>query len=109
MTVYSCIMNSNAAPFFSDVDSRFIEAESAKEALERAVKEYRHPCGLYAAKIETCEEKPKMVARYLSAKAARQMNAPCGVHYSDGKDLFVDGIRQPDASEKWEYFEKELK
>jgi hypothetical protein len=69
MTVYHYETNSNAAPFFSDSDAGFVEANTPKEAIEKVVKEYTHSCGLYAAVIKTCEVKPKVLARFLSAKA----------------------------------------
>jgi hypothetical protein len=37
--------------------------------MKKVIAEYSHPCGLYAAIIETCEENPKVVAEYLSDKA----------------------------------------
>lgn len=72
MTVYHYQTNSKAAPFFSDPNSGFIEAKSALEALKELVKQYKHPCGLFSAIIESCEPKPKMLARFLSASALAQ-------------------------------------
>jgi hypothetical protein len=59
---------SGAAPIVSDKDSGFIEAETPKEALEKVVERYSHPCGLFSAIIQSCEEKPKILARFLSKK-----------------------------------------
>lgn len=41
--------NSFAAPFISDDSSHFVEAENAREALEKFARTYSHPAGLYAA------------------------------------------------------------
>lgn len=41
--------HSFAAPFFSDHDFRYVEAESAAKALEICAAEYKHPAGLYSA------------------------------------------------------------
>ena len=61
--------NSIAAPFFSDPASGFIDGFSAMDALRKVVKNYDHSCGLYSATIEACEPKPRLLARYLSARA----------------------------------------
>ena len=75
MQTYHYETNSNAAPFFSDSDAGFVEANTPKEAIEKIVKKYNHPCGLFAAIIETCEETPKILAKYLSANAVCQQDA----------------------------------
>jgi hypothetical protein len=75
MTVYHFKANSVAAPFFSDPSDGFIEEATAMKALEKLVREYTHPCGLFSAVIESCEPKPKMLARYLSASAVAQQTA----------------------------------
>lgn len=51
MAEYFVKANSFAAPFFSDESTQFIEATTAKEALERFASNYTHPCGLYAAAV----------------------------------------------------------
>ena len=38
-----------AAPFFSDEDYFYIKAKTPVGALKKCVKQYTHPCGLYAA------------------------------------------------------------
>jgi len=49
VTEYYVVTTSFAAPFFSDTDRRWVEAESPEAALEKVAREYSHPCGLYAA------------------------------------------------------------
>ena len=44
-------------------------------ALRKLVSTYDHPCGLFSAIIESCEEKPKTLARYLSSRAVAQLKA----------------------------------
>jgi hypothetical protein len=43
--------NSFAAPFFSDMSNHFVKEASPKKAMLKFVKEYKHPCGLYAANL----------------------------------------------------------
>jgi len=49
MTEYFVVTTSFAAPFFSDEDERFVDADSPEAALEKVAREYKHPAGLYAA------------------------------------------------------------
>jgi hypothetical protein len=49
MAEYFVVTNSFAAPFFSDTDTQFVEAESAEAALLKVAATYKHPAGLYAA------------------------------------------------------------
>lgn len=100
MTVYHWQTNSNAAPFFSDPDSGFIDAETAMKALKKLVREYDHPCGLFAAIVETCEPKPQVLARYLSSRALAQQKA---IDMTEGGILSEGGwirVRQNDC-EVW--------
>jgi hypothetical protein len=91
MKTYHWIANSFAAPFFSDTESGFIEAPDATDALEKVRRKYKHPAGLFALIIETCETKPKMVARYMSGPAVTQnlcdMSDGKGGYWKDGKKL----------------------
>ena len=75
MVVYHYQTNSFAAPFFSDPSEGFVESLTPMDALKKVVAEYTHPCGLYAATIESCEPKPKQLARFLSATAVAQQKA----------------------------------
>ena len=96
--------NSNAAPFFSDHDSGFIEAESAMDALKEVVEKYSHPAGLYSATINEVSVENKVLARYLSGKAHTATTAPTGgTEWRDGK-LFVDGVEIPQQDEVYEEF-----
>jgi len=48
---YFIITNSFAAPFFSDTDQYYVKGKNPLDALQEAVKKYKHPCGLYAANL----------------------------------------------------------
>ncbi len=64
MKKYFIITNSHAAPFFSDADEYYVKGKDPKDAMEKAVKNYSHPCGLYAANL------------YLNADAYHQKKKP---------------------------------
>lgn len=49
MSEFYIVANSFAAPFFSDMDTAFVKAASAKAALIKYAKTYDHPAGLYCA------------------------------------------------------------
>lgn len=51
MPEYFAVTNSNAAPFFSDMGTSFIEANSPEEARRKVKQEYKHPAGLYALNV----------------------------------------------------------
>ena len=114
MKVYFWETNSNAAPFFSDPNIGFIEAETAMKALKEVVAKYKHPCGLYAAIVTTCEPQPKTLARYLSAKAVATEEATKlsegGITKENdkirilkvGREVFIE---VKDYKEKWENLE----
>lgn len=51
MDEYFVFSNSFAAPFFSDPSSGFVSADTPEQAMEKFVKEYKHPCGLYSAAL----------------------------------------------------------
>lgn len=53
MTEFFVVTNSFAAPFCSDTNERFVKGATPRKALERAVREYKHPCGLFAAMLYT--------------------------------------------------------
>jgi len=102
MTTYHYIVHSNAAPFFSERDSGFIEAKNPMEALKKVVKEYTHPSGIYSAIVSECTPKNKTLARYLSKNAATQDAAPTGAHSWKNHLLYVDGVKQPTYKERYE-------
>lgn len=92
---------SNAAPLFLDTNDGFIEADDPMSALHMVVDKYNHPGGLYAAMIEEYSEQRKLLALYLSSRAATSMAAGRGTHkWRDGR-LYVDGIRQQQAPESF--------
>jgi hypothetical protein len=100
--VYQWMTNSNAAPFFSDTDSGFTESSDPMSALEKIVKSYKHPCGLFAAAIKLPTPENPVVARYLSARAATQNAAPCGLTGWREDRLYVDGKKVPEKKEVYE-------
>ena len=51
MPEYFVIANSFAAPFFSDTSEAFVMGSTPEEALASFVRNYDHPCGLYAAML----------------------------------------------------------
>jgi hypothetical protein len=98
--------NSNAAPFFSDYGSGFIEAENPRQALEKIVKEYKHPAGLFAVTVRAPTPEQPVLAKYLSARAATQEKAPCGLTQWKEDGLYVDGEKVPEQKEKYEINKK---
>lgn len=97
---YRVDLRSNAAPFFSDTDTIYVSASNGMEALRKAVKDYNHPSGLFAAGV--LDSKGKMVARYLCGRAATQMSAPSGLTQWRGDDLYVDDVLVNPKGEVWE-------
>jgi len=75
-------------------------------ALEQVVKNYKHPCGLFAAVIKEPSPQNPVVARYLSDRATTQLDAPCGLTEWKNDGLYVDGKRVPDKKEKLELIKK---
>ena len=73
MPEYFVVTNSFAAPFFSDTNSRFVEADDPEAALLKVAEEYKHPAGLYAAALYTDanakEKGEKPLAQWLSNHA----------------------------------------
>lgn len=100
--IYQWETNSNAAPFVSDTDSGFIEAEDSKTALEKIVKDYKHPCGLYAAVIKEVSVENRVVARYLSSRAATLQDAPSGLREWREDELYINNKRMEDKEERYE-------
>ena len=91
---------SNAAPFISDSSDAYIEAPTAREALEKFVDAYSHPCGLYAAEVWGGHKQYSLGGdpphRYLSGKELARRKAIAGksgyTSYSDGPaHLEIDG------------------
>lgn len=70
---YFIVANSFAAPFFSDNSQKFQKANSPEKALEIYAKNYKHPCGLYAAVVykdaNAYHKGKKPLAKWLSNEA----------------------------------------
>ena len=104
--VYQWFANSNAAPFFSDTSSGFIEATDPMSALKQIVENYDHPCGLYAAVIKEPTPKNPVVARYLSDRAATLDTAPSGMVEWKGDELYVSEKKMPNKKGFFELVKK---
>ena len=100
--VYQYVTNSNAAPFFSDTDSGFIEATDPRSALEQIVRSYKHPAGLYAVIIKLPTPENPVVARYLSGRAATSASVPTGLTQWKEDSMYVDDKKIPDKKELYE-------
>jgi len=99
---FQYVTNSNAAPFVSDTGSGFIEATDPMVALEDVVKTYDHSAGLFAAVIRAPTPENPILARYLSARAATQEAAPCGLTQWRQDGLYVDDKRISERKERYE-------
>lgn len=93
MKEYYIVASSFAAPFVSDTSEHFQEAPDPREALERFAKQYKHPCGLYAAgcyEDATAFHKGKpMLARWLSNHARVIEESRATSLRSDGPGVLV--------------------
>lgn len=73
MKEYFVKANSFAAPFFSDSSAVYVKGENPKKAMEKFVKEYTHPCGLYAANLyesaDAYHKQRKALVKYRSNEA----------------------------------------
>lgn len=96
-------LRSNAAPFFSDTDSVYVKAPDAMAALRKAIADYDHPCGLFAA--GALDSDGEMRARYLSSRANTARKAPGGLTEWRGKNLYVNSKKQPTHPECYEVVE----
>jgi hypothetical protein len=95
-TEFFIVANSFAASFFSDTSEKFVTAPSAKDALEKFAREYKHPAGLYAAlcyrdaNARAKGEKP--LAKWLSNHEIAKMRLTEGLggysYYGDGPGRF---------------------
>jgi len=78
MKEFCVVTNSNAAPFFSDMDMTFIRAESPEDAANKARRDYKHPAGLYALAVyqssDAYHKGQKSLTRWLSKRADIRMN-----------------------------------
>ena len=101
MDTYYYVTNSNSAPMFSDTSNGFITIETPMKALKKVVKEYKHPCGLFAAVVYECSPKQKMLARYLSARA-NTLDGVTGRVFCEGNKITVDDKRLKLKRSKYE-------
>ncbi|GAI60503.1 unnamed protein product [marine sediment metagenome] len=51
MKEYFVVANSFATPFFSDINEEYAKGNNPEDAMQRFVKKYSHPCGLYSAAL----------------------------------------------------------
>jgi len=89
--------NSFAAPFFSDTSTKFQEGTNPEEAMENFIKEYSHPCGLYAAALykdaNHFHKNEKPLLRWLSNQA-QFMNDKTGLIRSDRTgEIEINGVK----------------
>lgn len=77
MSEYFIDARSFAAPFVSDSSTHYVTADSPQAALEKFAKQYRHPCGLYAAdcyaRADDLHKGRKALARWLCNRAAEEV------------------------------------
>lgn len=89
-----------AAPFVSDPSAKYVEAVSAKEALELFAGSYRHPAGLYAAdayaSADAYHKGAQPLARWLCnhEQEKRKVMGPGHSYLGHGPgDFEIDGER----------------
>lgn len=97
MSEYFVVTNSFAAPFFSDTDDGFVEADSPKDALEKTARDYRHPAGLYAAacyrSADAYHKGERPLARWLSNRARYIARVKHSSIYSESAEhVRLDGV-----------------
>jgi hypothetical protein len=99
MGEYFVWANSNAAPFFSDESTGYIEADSPQSALDLYVFGYDHPAGLYAANVyenaDAYHKRQAPLARFISDRAsAREDGLPhdCGEWTTLAAGNIADGV-----------------
>lgn len=97
MPEYFVRTNSFAAPFFSDTDTAFAEAETPEAALLKLAATYQHPAKLFAAAVysdATAYHKgAQPLARWLSNKAQLlEVHSGCSVYSKDAHTVEFDGV-----------------
>lgn len=65
MRTYYIESNSFAAPFFSDNNFKYVQAQDPRTALEEYVKAYDHPAGLYSAAVWESADAKNQGGRWL--------------------------------------------
>lgn len=94
---YFICANSFAAPFFSDTSRKFQEGTNAEDAMNNFVKDYGHPCGLYAAALykdaNGFHKGEEPLLRWLSNQA-KFMQDKTGLIRSDRiGEIEIDGVK----------------
>jgi hypothetical protein len=97
MKEYFVKANSFAAPFFSDSSEVYVKGENPKKAMEKFVKEYTHPCGLYAANLyenaDAYHKKRKILVEYRSNEAEfMQKVGGTSIYKEKAGRIQIDGI-----------------
>ena len=94
MSEYFVVAHSFAAPFVSDESTRFVEAESPKEAAEKFAASYKHPAGLYAANVyasaDSYHKDGPILARWRSNQSIAVEGATSIYGHGPG-DVEIDG------------------
>lgn len=102
MTEYFVTANSFAAPFFSDSSTGYAEGTDAVEALNSFARDYKHPCGLYAAaayaSADAYHKGADPLARWLceQERAKQRATEQLGSYVYRGNgpgDFEIDGAR----------------
>lgn len=99
MKEYFVVANSFAAPFFSDEEEGYIKGKSPRDAMQKFVKKYSHPCGLYSAVLFTnadaFHKNKKPLCKYLcnleleKQRLTKNLKGFSFKHESISKDLSV--------------------
>ena len=99
MREYFVVMNSFGYPF-SDTEEKFIKGNTQLKAMELAVKEYAHPCKLYAADLYASSDDyhkgKKRLANYLSnlvleqERLTKNKSGYSLLHDTDGGGEFIE-------------------
>jgi len=94
---YFVVANSFAAPFFSDREEEYVKGNNPKEAMEKFIKKYNHPCGLYAAILyvnaDAYHKDGKILVRYLSNEAFfMQKKGGTSIYKDRTGHVEIDGV-----------------
>lgn len=109
MPEYFVFTNSFAAPFFSDSSTKYVEGDTPQEAMAKAVKDYKHPAGLFAAALyesaDAYHKGQKPMIKWLSNKAQVvvrfESDGQSHSFYSNEDDTIrIDGVRHQIADPK---------
>jgi hypothetical protein len=101
MSEYFIVAHSKAAPFCSDESTHYYSASTPKEAMEKFVKKYNHPAGLYSAALfedaDAYHKNKKVLCRYDCNRLIATQKATkgkSGYMIREENDYFeVDGVK----------------